>query len=89
MDAIMQMANYLVLGAGITDAIGDIIDFIMPIGWGLATLGLIGWGVTKMAAPILPEVAQQFQGTISKIAVGALILGLAPTIINVLMGAFS
>lgn len=83
-----NLAVMLMQTGSVTDAIGSIIAFIKPIGWGLAFLGLVAWGVTKMAAPMFPELAQQFQGTISKIAMGALGLGIAPTIIDVLRNAF-
>jgi hypothetical protein len=70
-----------------TDAVGAIINAIKPWGWGLATIGVIVWAVAKMASGVLPEAAQQTQGTISKIAMGALTLGLAPTILEAIQNA--
>jgi hypothetical protein len=86
---VAHQATMLFTGAsGVTDAIDDLIAFVKPIGWGLASLGIILFAVAKMASPLFPEMMGRFQGTISNVAIGAFFLGLAPTVVGILKDAF-
>lgn len=71
-------------------ALGGVIDqvtgIVKPIGQGLAILGITLWGLSKLASPILPEWAAQNQGYFNKAFLGMLAVGMAGTIVPILMG---
>jgi hypothetical protein len=91
MELVMDMVSgaALLQTAAVISAIDQLIATIKPIGWAIAGLGVMLWAISKMLSPVFPDIAGQYQGTISKVAMGALALGIAPTIFAAVQAAMT
>jgi len=73
--------------ASLIKAIDSITNMLTPIGWAVAGLSILLWEVNKLLALAFPGFANQYEGTVSKVAMGALALGIAPTILTIVQTA--
>lgn len=74
----------VLLQAGPGEQIRLLLESIAPelrvIGIALMTIGFLIWGLSKLAAPMFPEMAAQTQGYITKAFIGMVVIGLATTL---------
>ena len=90
---LMMMMGPLVAQAGgpgavIKEAIDKLAPQLQVIGISLMTLGFVIWGLAKLAAPVMPELAASTQGYINKAFLGMLMLGMAATLASFIGGLF-
>jgi len=67
-------------GATIQSALDQIAPELRILGIGMMTLGLIIFGLSKLAQPFAPELAASSQGYIMKAFMGMMVIGLATTL---------
>ena len=72
---------------GISDKITAIIAAVQPIARPIALIGVFMIILSWVATPVLPEWAQTNKGLLVKVFLGAILIGLVPDIVNLVLPA--